>query len=262
MLIVGELINASRPEIKKAIDVRDDGLILDIAKKQIDAGARIIDVNCGLNPQTEMNDMVWLIETIQNSLDIPLSIDSPSSEVLAKGLSKTRGRAMVNSITAEKSRYEDILPICKNYDCDIIALAMDENGMPQTAEQRFKLAEVMLEICTSYGISKDRLYFDPLARPISSEQRQVREFLIAVKMIKRLELKTIAGLSNVSFGLPNRRLLNRTFLSMASSSGLDACIIDPLDAALMSAVTASQVMLGNDAYCTEYLKAFRAGKLR
>ncbi|MCK4462912.1 MAG: dihydropteroate synthase, partial [Candidatus Omnitrophica bacterium] len=172
-----------------------------------------------------------------------------------------KGRAMINSITAEKSRYEKILPLCKDYDCLLTALTLDEKGMPETAQDRFELATIIMEICERYGVPKDRIYFDPLVRPISAEQKQAKEFLGAIKLIKELGLKTIAGLSNISFGLPKRQLLNKTFLPMAHSNGLDACIVDPLDISLMRTIMTSSTILGEDEYCKGYLKAYRQGKL-
>jgi len=261
MLIIGERINTSRPDIKRAVETKDANFIQEEVRRQKEAGALMIDVNSGSNPDTEVDDMLWLIDIIQEAAEIPLCIDSPNFAVLEQAMRSARGRALLNSVTAEKSRYEKILPICKEFDCDIICLTMDEKGMPATSKERFEIATIMMEICSKYQISKDRLYFDPLVRPVSSEQGQAMEFLGAIKMMKSLGLKTIAGLSNVSFGLPKRRLLNRTFLSMACSYGLDACIVDPLDSTLMSAITASSAILGHDDYCMEYLGAYRGGRL-
>lgn len=261
MLIIGERINTSRPAIKKAVESKDESFILDEALRQIEAGASMVDVNCGTSMDKELEDMMWLVKTIQKSQDIRLCLDSPNLEVLKEAIGIHKGPAMINSITAEKSRYEKILPICKKYNSSVIALTMDEKGMPQTAQERFEIATIIMEICQQYGISKDKIYFDPLTRPASSEQKQAQEFLDAIKLIKELGLKTIAGLSNISYGLPKRRLLNKTFLSMACASGLDACIIDPLDQSLMSAISASQAILGQDEYCRDYIKAYREGKL-
>lgn len=261
MLIIGERINTSNPAIKKAVQEKDRDFIRSEAQKQIEAGASMVDVNCGTSLDKELEDMLWLINTIQEKKDISLCIDSPDAAVLKEALRIHKGRAMVNSITAEKSRYEKILPLCKDHDCFLIALTLDEKGMPETAQDRFELATIIMEICEQYGIPKDRIYFDPLVRPISSEQKQAKEFLGAIKLIKELGLKTIAGLSNVSFGLPKRQLLNKTFLPMALAFGLDACIIDPLEDSLISTLLASSAILNQDEYCMRYLKTYREGKL-
>ena len=261
MLIVGERINSSRPDIKAAISNHDSTFILNEAKQQVTEGAIMVDVNCGTSMDKELEDMLWLIKTIQGEIDVSLCIDSPSADVLKEALSVHKGRAMINSITAEKARYEKILPFCKDSDCLIVALTMDERGTPNTAEERFEVATIIMEICQEYGIVKDRLYFDPLIRPISTEGGQAKEVLKAIRLIKELGLQTIAGLSNISFGLPNRRLINRTFLAMAYAHGLDACIIDPSDTSLMSCITASSAILGHDQYSMNYIGAFRENKL-
>lgn len=261
MFVVGERINTSRTSIKEAVESKNEDFILAEARNQIEAGATMVDVNCGTSMGKELEDMLWLIETIQKEGDTPLCIDSPNIEVLKEALKVHKGKALINSITAEKSRYEKVLPICKGNDCLIVALTLDERGMPKTAQERFEIATIIMEICQNYGISKDRLYFDPLIRPISAEPDQAREVLLAIKLIKEINLKTIAGVSNISFGLPNRRLINRTFLSMAYAYGLDACIVDPLDKSLMSSFLTSRALLGQDQYSMGYISAYREKRL-
>jgi len=261
MLIIGERINTSRNGINEAVKRRDSSFIVNESRKQIEHGASIVDVNCGLSMEKELEDMLWLIDTIQAGQEVPLSIDTPNGRVLKEALSVHKGRAMVNSITAEKARYEQILPIIKDSDCQIIALTMDEKGVPKTAQERFEIATIIMEICQGYGIKRDRLYFDVLIRPLSAEQPQALEALKAIRMIKEIGLKTIAGLSNISFGLPNRSLINRTFLTMACEAGLDACIADPLDTGLISSIITTDVIINADEYAMKYINAFRAGRL-
>jgi len=261
MLIIGERINSSRPDIKDAIARRDAQYLIDEAARQAEAGASYIDVNCGTSLTKETEDMKWLISTIQGALDVRLCIDSPNPSVISEALAIHKGQAIVNSVTAEKARYEKVLPFCKDTDALIVALTMDEKGVPHTAKQRFENATIIMEICQEYGIAKERLLFDPLIRPVSAEQGQAQEILEAIRMIKEIGLKTVAGVSNISYGLPARRLINRTFLCMAYAYGLDACIIDPLDHGLMSVVSASRAILGDDAYSMGYINAYREKKL-
>jgi len=261
MLIIGERINTSRPAVKKAVEERDGEFILNEASRQIEQGASMLDVNCGTSLEDEAEDMLWLVNTIQGKKEIPISIDSPNPEVIKKALKIHSGKAIINSITAEKARYENILPISRDYDCAIIALTIDESGIPESAKERFKIARVLIEICKKYGIKKERVYVDPCVRPISTEQDSAKVFLESIRLLKEAGFNTIAGLSNVSFGLPKRSLVNETFLSMAISYGLDACIIDPLDANLMTALCISRMLLGKDEYCMEYLSRYREGKI-
>jgi len=262
MMIVGERINASRQPIAEALKRKDAQFFINEVSNQINAGASVIDVNCGIIMESEMKDMLWLIDTIQKDNAVRISIDSPNPDVIKEALESQKGpKAMINSITAEKTRYEKILPLCAKYDCDIIALTMDEKGMPHTAGQRFEIATIIMEICAEYGVKKDRIYIDPLIRPISTEQTQAEEILISIEEISKIGLKTIAGLSNISYGLPNRSLINRTFLAMASYAGLSACIIDPTDIKLMSVVRAAMALTGSDENSISYIKAFRDKKL-
>ena len=157
---------------------------------------------------------------------------------------------------------DKILPLVKKYNTSVIALTMDEKGMPKNAQQRFDIAKKILETTNKYEIPYKNIYFDPLVKPVSTESDQGKEFLEAVKLIKTLpEVMTVCGLSNISFGLPNRSLINSTFLTMCIFSGLDAAIIDPTDKNIISALKASNALLGKDEYCMEYITAVREKKL-
>jgi len=169
---------------------------------------------------------------------------------------------MVNSITADEARIKNMLPLALKYNTKLIALTMDERKMPDTADERFQMAERILDRVKKDGFSKENLYFDPLIRPISTEPAQAREVFRSIPMIKALGAKTICGLSNISYGLPNRRLVNSAFLAMAVQAGLDAAILDPLDKEAMSILRASRALLEMDEYCADYIKAFREGKLK
>ncbi|MCX5668162.1 MAG: dihydropteroate synthase, partial [Candidatus Omnitrophica bacterium] len=167
----------------------------------------------------------------------------------------------INSITGEQARMDLIVPLAVKYNTGLIALTMGDCGMPNSAEERFVIAKDILAKVSDKGFNAENLYFDPLIRPISTEPEQVKEFLRSIPMIKSLGLKTVCGLSNVSFGLPDRKAINSTFLAMAIYSGLDAAILDPTDKNIISSIRASSALLCDDEYCAEYLKAFREGRL-
>ncbi|MBI5143871.1 MAG: dihydropteroate synthase [Candidatus Omnitrophica bacterium] len=264
MIIIGERINSTRPEIQAAIKNRNVSFILKEAASQLKAGADYIDVNCAQTSGDEVQDIDWVISVIQSEIkDVNICIDSPNYLAIDRALNiyKAKGRVIINSITGEEARIKKILPLIMNHKAKVIALTMDERGMPKTASDRFEIAKVIVERAKSDVFNPEDLYIDPLVRPISTEPTQVKEILNSIPLIKSLGVKTILGLSNVSFGLPNRSLLNRTFLSMAIQMGLDAAISDPLDKGIVSAITASNALLGLDEYCVDYIKAFRAGKL-
>lgn len=265
MLIIGERINSTRPEIREAIKNKNATFILKEAAEQLRQGADFIDVNCAVTSGNEVQDIDWVISVIQSEIkDASLCIDSPNYLAIdrALGTYKAKGSLMINSITAEERRIKHILPLAKKHNTKLIALTMDEKGMPSSAAARFEVAKRIFERVTVEGFKAEDLYFDALIRPVSTEPEQAKEFLSSLRMIKNLgPVKTICGLSNISFGLPNRSLINSTFLSMAIQSGLDAAILDPTDKNIISSLKASSVLLGMDDFCADYIKAFREGAL-
>lgn len=265
MLIVGERMNSTRSSIKEIIKTRNSNLLIKEARSQIDAGAEYVDLNCAVTSGHELQDMDWALNVIQGEIsDVSICLDSPNYLALEKGLSiyKGTGSLMINSTTGEEARMHAIIPLAVKYNAKLVALAMDEKGLPETANDRLVVAEKILARAIKEGMKEENIYFDPLIRPISTEPTQAKEFLNAVMLIKKLgPVKTICGLSNISFGLPNRSLINSIFLSMAIQSGLDAAILDPLDKKVMSAAYAADALMGRDEYCANYIRAFREAVL-
>jgi cobalamin-dependent methionine synthase I len=264
MIIVGELINSSRKAITPLIETKNTSAIQDLAQRQKEAGATYIDVNAGTFVTQETEYLSWLVTTVQAKVDSPLCIDSPNPQALEQALSLHKGKAIVNSITAEKERYHKIVPLVKKYRCAVVALCMDDNGMPETAQERVTVAKQLAASLTKEGIPLEDIYFDPLVRPISTDPRYGKMVLDTTAMIKEQfpQAHVICGLSNVSFGLPLRKLINQNFLVMAMTCGLDAVIIDPLDARIMSNLHATDAILGRDEYCMNYITQHRDGKLQ
>ena len=264
MLVVGERINGTRQEVARAIAERDSEFIKNEARAQVDAGAQMLDVNAGTSPKTEVQDLKWLVETVQSEVNVPLAIDSANPEALAAGLSVHKGSGLINSITAEEERFGAVLPLIKEYDASVVALTMDGTKMPEDAEGRLAIAEDLARLFGDAGVSLEKIYFDPLVRPVATEAAQGAAVLEAIREIKTRfpEARTICGLSNVSFGLPERGLLNRTFLAMLLAAGLDAAIIDPTDKGMMASLFASRSLLGQDEYSLKYIGARRKGLLK
>ena len=265
MLIVGERINSTKEKVKSAIKARDTAFIAKEVQSQIDAGADYIDVNCAVTAGDELQDMDWVLSVIQSEAkNINICIDSPNYLAIETALRSHnfKGDIIINSITGDESRIKLILPLAIKYNTKLVALTMDEKGMPHTAQDRFEVARRIYERVKRDGFNVENLYFDPLIRPIATEPDQAVEFLRSLPLIKGLGgAKTICGLSNVSFGLPNRRLINATFLSMSVYAGLDAAILDPIDKQITSSLRASKALADKDEYCSNYICAFREGKL-
>lgn len=262
MLIVGELINTSRKLIRAAVESRDREYIQEIAEKQVRAGADYLDVNCGTLLDGETVAMKWLVEIIQEVVQAPLCIDSPNPLAIEAGLASCHnGQSMVNSISGEKERFENILPLVLKYQTKVIALCMDDTGMPETAADRLRVADKLVKDLTSAGVSCSDIYFDPLIKPIGTSDKAGLQVLETIQMINERypDVHFICGLSNVSHGLPHRKVLNQVFMIQTMVKGMDAYILDPLDNIMMGFVLASKLLLGQDEYCLRYIKASRNG---
>ncbi|MFO7773267.1 MAG: dihydropteroate synthase [Dehalococcoidia bacterium] len=261
MLVIGELINSARERVGEAIQNKDEVAIRHLARIQVGGGAHILDVNTETSMQRESEDMKWVISLIHDEVgEVRLSIDSSNPYAMAAGLALCKSRAVMNSITNEKGK-SALIELAAQYDADIIGLAMGEHGMPKTVDDRLAEARALLEKCRRVGIVPDRVYIDAVYMSVGTSPEQGAQALEAVRRVKNeLGVKTVAAVSNVSFGLPNRRLLNRTYLSMLLEAGLDAAIMNPTDTAMMETIYASRALLGIDKYCGEYIKYWR--KLR
>ncbi|MGI6037107.1 MAG: methyltetrahydrofolate cobalamin methyltransferase [Limnochordia bacterium] len=263
MEIIGELINTSRQRIAAAVEAKDIPYLQGLAREQVNAGAKYIDVNCGTFMEKEPETLAWLVQVVQEAVDVPLSLDSPNPVALERALKVHRGRAIINSISLETERFQAVLPLVQGYDCSVIGLCMDDGGMPETAAQGVDYGSRLVEELGTAGISPERIYLDPLVRSIGTGPHYGPMFLETVAGLKQRypQVHITCGLSNISFGLPQRRLLNRVFLAMAMAAGLDSAILDPLDDELMAQLYAGSALLGRDEFCGEYIAAYREGKL-
>ena len=254
--VVGERINPTgKAAFKDALRNGDLDYILKVAVEEVDAGANILDVNIGLPDIDEKEIMVRLIKELQGILDVPLQIDSSDPEVIEAALRYYNGTAIVNSVNGEAEVLEKTLPAVKKYGAAVIGLTMDDNGIPDTAAGRFAVAERIVNKAAEFGISRDKIIIDCLTLTASAQQEGVKETLKALNMVKeKLGVKTTLGVSNVSFGLPSRPVLNRTFLSMALYQGLNLPIIDPNDNEMMADVKAAAVLNNIDQGAADYIE--------
>jgi cobalamin-dependent methionine synthase I len=264
MIIIGEKINSTLKSIRPAMESRDKTAIQGLALRQITAGANFIDVNAGMFHENESEILQWLIETIQEVTDVPFAIDSPSAMAILTGLKANKnGKPIINSITAEKARYDAIIPLIKQFNAKVIALCMDDSGMPETVEDRVAIARTLINNLTSEGVLLDDIFIDPMVRPIGTGSHYGTVAIETIRQVKNEfpEVHIACGLSNVSFGLPARKILNQSFLVAAMAAGMDGAIVDPLDKKLMSFVYATEALLGKDDYCMEFLTKFREGEI-
>ena len=263
MEIIGEKINGTRKRVGQAIIDRDAGFIKDLAKRQEEAGADFLDVNAGTKPDRETNDLLWLVNTIQEELDVPLCLDSANPGPLGAAIKEVKRTPMINSISGEVGRVEGILPLVAEHDCSVIALAISEKGIPKTLEERMVVIRQLIGETRKHGVQDEKVYVDPLVLTIATDIQAGRTTLDTIRSVKREfpDAHVISGLSNVSFGLPYRPLINRTFLTLAVEAGLDSAIIDPMDQDLAKTLLAAEMVLGKDHYCLNYTQAYREGRL-
>jgi 5-methyltetrahydrofolate--homocysteine methyltransferase len=263
MLIIAERINSSRKQIAQAITAGDRAFIQVEAKAQTLAGAHYIDVNAGTFVGEEAAKLRWVVEAVQEVTELPLSIDSPDPWVIKAMLPLMKKTPLINSITLEPSRIEGILPLVIEYRTKVIALCQAEQAMSETVDQKVALAGRLVEKITGAGVPLDDLYIDPLVYPLSTNPKSASATLDAIGEIMRkfAGVHTICGLTNVSYGLPARKLINRAFLAAAITRGLDSAIIDPTDKLLYAMLKAATLVAGKDDYCMGYICAFREGRL-
>jgi len=265
MLVVGEKINTSIKDVKDAVLQRDEAFIEALANNQKLNGADYLEINSGLRvyPEEEAADMEWLIPRAQKAAELPLCLDTAHGLVLERALKLHQGKAIVNSINGDTERWGEILPLVRQHECDLVVLPSDRKGIPANVEGRIKIAERIVEGIVREGIALNRIYFDPLVLPLSSDTRNGLLFIDTLKELKRCfpEAKTISGLSNISFGLPKRSWINQSFLVLSLGAGLDAAILNPLDKRLMALIRSTEVFLNLDRFCMKYIEAFRNGKL-
>jgi 5-methyltetrahydrofolate--homocysteine methyltransferase len=259
--VIGERINTSRKLVQAAVADRNAQYIIDDVTKQQEAGAAFIDVNAGARIGHEEEDMKWLLETIQPIAKVPLSLDSPDPAILEMAFAMVEKTPMINSISLEKERFDNMIPFLNGKDCKVIALCMDDGGMPTASDDIVSRAKTLVAELNKIGIPTANIYVDPLVQPISTDATKGVMVLDAVRAIKVEfpEVHITGGLSNISYGLPQRHIINRTFVTLMMSSGMDSAIIDPLDKKIMATIKTADMLLGHDNYCMNYLKGVRAG---
>lgn len=261
--IIGERINPTGKKLfKEALKRRDLDYIMRQAIDQTSAGAEILDVNVGLPDIDEREMMLAAVDAVQSVTDAPLQIDTTELPVLEAALRVVCGKPIINSVNGEEEKLTTVLPLAKKYGAAVVGLTLDENGIPKKAEERFAIAERIMNRAMEYGIPKRDIYIDCLTLTASAEQEGAMETLKAVRMVtERLGLKTVLGVSNISFGLPNRELVNSTFLTLAMNNGLTLPIINPNIAAMSGAVSAFRLLSGYDKNGAEFIRDFGADKI-
>jgi 5-methyltetrahydrofolate--homocysteine methyltransferase len=256
--IIGERINPTGKKLfKEALRNNDIDYILKEAISQVESGADILDVNVGLPEIDEEETMKKVIKEIQSIIDTPLQIDSNNPKVIEKGLRVYNGKPIVNSVNGEDKVLDNVLPLIKKYGAAVVGLTLDDKGIPKKAEERLKVAEKIVNKALEYGIKREDIFIDCLVLTASAQQEDIGKTLKAVALVKeKLKVKTILGVSNISFGLPNRELINKTFLAMSLQSGLDLPILNPNNKEMINIINAFKVLNNQDRGATNYIDIY------
>ncbi|MCI0502679.1 MAG: homocysteine S-methyltransferase family protein [Fusobacteria bacterium] len=257
-VIIGERINPTgKKKMKEALLEDNLQYIIEEAITQEKAGAHALDVNVGLPKIDEPAKIVEVIKLIQEISNLPLQIDSADIEALERGCRYYNGKALINSVNGKAESMEAVFPIAKKYGACIIALTLDEGGIPNTAEERYAIAKKIMDTAAGYGIPKENIIIDSLVLTASAQQKEVMETVKTLAMVKeKLGLKTSLGVSNVSFGLPNRPLINKTFLTMAMTMGLDVAIINPMNKDMIEAIDSFRVLANLDRDAVDFVARY------
>ncbi len=263
MKIIGEKINGTRKLVAKAIAERDAAFIQNLAKKQAEGGADWLDVNAGTHPDREPDDLVWLIHLVQDVVDVPLCLDSANPNALRIAMQAVKKTPMINSISGEPDRLNNVLPIVAEFGCEVIALAMDDKGISNSAAARVAVVRRLFEATRAADVPDEKVYVDPLVMTIATNTDCGLSTLDTIHAVHAEfpQAHISTGLSNVSFGLPMRTLINRTFLVLALAAGMDTAIVDPNDREMRAAMIAADLLLGRDKHCLNYTRAYRKGWL-
>jgi len=264
MIIIGERINGGFKDIVQAVKEKDKSIIEKWARKQIEAGADYIDVNIGA-VSNKVEDFLWMIETVQNTVDSPISIDSNKVEFVRRALEICVKEPIINSTTAHEEKLEQMVPLAVQHNASLIGVCMDEKGSPQDVNRRVELGAKIFVSATEKGLSPEKIFLDPVTMPLKFLQPQASHVLEALRQFKLLSdppPHMVIGLSNISSQSSEVRLINRIFLVMAVESGLDAAICDATDKDLLNAAITAELLLNKQIYSDSFIKAYHAAKGR
>ena len=262
MILIGEKINGFIPRTLEAIESKDEGYLKDLARRQTEGGAAYIDVCAGMRPEVEKETLEWLIGLVQDTVDTPLCIDSSDPQLIVEMLPLAHRPGLINSVSKEEGKTETVFPIIADSEWAVVALTCDSTGIPDDPQIKYAIARQIIKEAEDYGIAHNRLFVDPCVTTLATKQDCLINFNEAVRLIKAEypDVHITSGLSNISFGMPCRKVINMQFLSLAMAAGMDSAIMDSTSPDMLATMHATEALLGNDKYCMGYLKAYKAGQ--
>ncbi len=261
MIIIGEKINGSIPSVADAIARRDSEFIKNRAKTQAEAGATFIDCCASVPEAQEPETLKWMIDCIQEVTDLPISLDSPSADVLAQVFPYCKRPGLINSVSGEGNKIDTIFPAIADTKWQVICLLSDDTGIPKSAADRLRVFDHIMEKAKEYGIKPNRLHIDPLVEMLCTSEDGIAMNVEVISTVRERypNIHITAAVSNISFNLPVRKMINLGFTVLAMNAGLDSAILDPTNRDMMGVIYATEALLGRDDYCMEYIEAYRDG---
>ncbi|AOT70823.1 methyltetrahydrofolate cobalamin methyltransferase [Geosporobacter ferrireducens] len=263
MIVIGEKINGTIPSVKKAIEAKDGEFIRNLAIKQVEAGADYIDVCASTAPEFEVETLKWLMDIVQDTVDKPVCIDSPNARTIEAVFKYAQKPGIINSVSEEGDKCEVIYPLIQGTQWQVIGLTCDNNGIPCDVKTRVDITKILVEKAQKYDITPDRIHIDPLVMALSTDNTSLMNFVETTRTIKTLypTIKVTSGLSNISFSMPLRKVVNQGFLTIAAFVGMDSAIMDPSNRDMLATLLATEALLGRDKYCRKYSTAYRKNKI-
>jgi 5-methyltetrahydrofolate corrinoid/iron sulfur protein methyltransferase len=260
MIIIAEKLNGSIPSCAKAIAERNADYIRDLAKRQSEAGADFIDVCASVN-EGELEVLKWMIDLVQEVTDTPIAIDSPNTKVLVDAMKLVKRPGLFNSVSGEGTKIDDAFPHLAGTDWHVMALLCDDTGIPKSAAKRIEVFETIMKKANEYGIKHDHIHIDPLVEMLCTSENGIETVVEVMTYIKKNypEVHISGAVSNISFNLPARRIVNQAFAVLAMNAGMDSAVLDPLNQDLMGMIYATEALLGYDEMCIEYITKYREG---
>lgn len=264
LIIIGEKINGSIPSVAKAIAERDSEFIKERARKQAAANATYIDCCASVPEAEEVETLKWMIDCIQEVTDLPISVDSPSADVLTQAYKFCKRPGIFNSVSGEGDKIDKIFPLMaqeENKDWQVIALLSDDTGIPKCAADRLRVFDKIMAKAKEYNINPSRIHIDPLVEMLCTSEDGIAMNIEVIQTVRKQysSIHITAAVSNISFNLPVRKLINYGFLILAMNAGLDSAIMDPTNRDMLGLTYATEALLGEDEFCMEYIGAYREG---
>jgi 5-methyltetrahydrofolate--homocysteine methyltransferase len=261
MIIIGEKINGSIPKTAAAIAEKNEKYIRSLAKKQATARANYLDVCASVSPEIELETIKWLVDLVQAETDVPVSLDSPNAGVFKEALKLCKRPGIVNSVSLEGDKIEQIFPVISGTEWNVVALLCDNAGIPQDVAQRINIFREILKKAEAFKIDPSRIFVDPVVEMLCTSEDGIAKVMETIRTVKEIcpSVHITSGASNISYNMPMRKFINRGFIILCMGVGMDSAIIDPTNEDMLALIYAAEALLGRDELCMEYIGAYRDG---